>query len=384
MCRDLLLLEEAGESLRKAVSLKPGYARAHYNLGTVLELKGHYGEAADNYELAVRYQPRDIPAWQRLVNLKKFTDENGLLDRLQDAISEGTDMTASDKMYFEYILGRACADMRDYPGAFESILKAKSFEAKITPGPKDPLADKPFMELIIEKCTPEFFKERAEYGSKAVAAVIFGMPASGIKPVDKILSSVSRARVVTPGVAANIIQRLFGPDSRLPDFSSVDGDFIEKAVKRHLKSLRGIAKDAPSVIIDSSPVNFFNVWILKLMYPEASLFHCVRDAADTCLDTFFSHSHPLRRFSLKDTGIYYRDIYQPLARHWEKLFPDSLTRVNYAELAESPLEAARSVVKAAGLEWRDECGIFSGAPPDSNGISSLYGERMAELKKIIS
>jgi tetratricopeptide (TPR) repeat protein len=42
--------------------LKPQFAEAHFNLGTIAERAGRYDEAAKEYSLALRYKPELVPA----------------------------------------------------------------------------------------------------------------------------------------------------------------------------------------------------------------------------------------------------------------------------------------------------------------------------------
>jgi tetratricopeptide (TPR) repeat protein len=55
--RDLDRLDEAEESIREALRLKPGFANAHCNLGIVLDYLGRFEEAEASYRTALRLQP---------------------------------------------------------------------------------------------------------------------------------------------------------------------------------------------------------------------------------------------------------------------------------------------------------------------------------------
>ncbi len=54
--------EEALESCRKAIAIKPDYAEAHYNAGTALRALGRYDEALKSFDRALALQPKYFKA----------------------------------------------------------------------------------------------------------------------------------------------------------------------------------------------------------------------------------------------------------------------------------------------------------------------------------
>ncbi len=54
--------EEALESCRKAIAIKPDYAEAHYNIGTSLRTLGRYDEALKSFDRALALQPNYFKA----------------------------------------------------------------------------------------------------------------------------------------------------------------------------------------------------------------------------------------------------------------------------------------------------------------------------------
>ena len=50
-------LEEAIESYKKAISIKPDYAEAYLNMGTVFQDQGKLEEAIESYKKAISIKP---------------------------------------------------------------------------------------------------------------------------------------------------------------------------------------------------------------------------------------------------------------------------------------------------------------------------------------
>lgn len=60
--------DEAIASLRRAIELRPDYARAHYNLAVELEKLKHTDEAIAEYLMAIQYDPDHVQAYYNLGN----------------------------------------------------------------------------------------------------------------------------------------------------------------------------------------------------------------------------------------------------------------------------------------------------------------------------
>jgi tetratricopeptide (TPR) repeat protein len=63
-------LREAIEHWEQALSIKPDYAAAHYNLGVALEKLGRTPEAIQHYEQALRIKPDFTQAQNALARLQ--------------------------------------------------------------------------------------------------------------------------------------------------------------------------------------------------------------------------------------------------------------------------------------------------------------------------
>ena len=92
-------LSEASRQLEEAITLKPDYAEAHYNLGTALERLGRLDAAAERYNLVLQLAPGEQRSLSRLAAMRHdrasvlleqgLADENaGRLDAAERAYRE--------------------------------------------------------------------------------------------------------------------------------------------------------------------------------------------------------------------------------------------------------------------------------------------------------
>ena len=98
--------EKAAESLRKAGSEQPAYAKAFRFLGMTYDRMGKYGEAAEAYRRAVRVQPGYVDAHFRLgLTLVKLDDKKGALEAFSRVveIAPESEMARSAREYIDLI-----------------------------------------------------------------------------------------------------------------------------------------------------------------------------------------------------------------------------------------------------------------------------------------
>ena len=63
---DLGQLDIAAQSYKKALSIKPDYAKAHYNLGGVLQELDKLGDSVKSYRSAIKFEPKNAQAHNNL------------------------------------------------------------------------------------------------------------------------------------------------------------------------------------------------------------------------------------------------------------------------------------------------------------------------------
>jgi tetratricopeptide (TPR) repeat protein len=107
---DLLRKHEpvsAGEKLRKAILLKPGYTIAYYNLGLVLAAEGNYQEAINEFRTALKSQPDNPEFHLNLGRAMQFSgDVRGATSEFQKAIALKPDYTEASNALKEVGTGQ--------------------------------------------------------------------------------------------------------------------------------------------------------------------------------------------------------------------------------------------------------------------------------------
>ena len=104
------------------------------------------------------------------------------------------------------------------------------------------------------------------------------------------------------------------------------------------------------------PHNFERLWLIALLFPNATYIHSVRSPMDTCLSIFsngMTDTHAYSR-TLDDLGRYYC-LYRDLMEHWRDHAPIQIYDSVYETLVSDAETAIRRLINETGLPWDEAC-----------------------------
>ena len=104
---------------------------------------------------------------------------------------------------------------------------------------------------------------------------------------------------------------------------------------------------------DKNLDNFRRLGLIKLLFPEARIVHCVRDPLDTCFSIwrrlFGGDSVPFG-YDQAELGRYFA-LYRDLMRHWQRVLPGFIYDQVYEDLVATPEPAMRQLLDFCRLPW---------------------------------
>ncbi|MGR8931781.1 MAG: tetratricopeptide repeat protein [Gammaproteobacteria bacterium] len=112
-------LRAAISCYRKALQLKPDLAVAHFNLGAVLQQQEQLDEASKHYQLAVRQQPGFYEAWANLGTVQQL---RGDLQVAEQCYRKAIELKVDARGYFN--LGTVLFGQGQHPAAIEAFCEA--------------------------------------------------------------------------------------------------------------------------------------------------------------------------------------------------------------------------------------------------------------------
>ncbi|TIM06640.1 sulfotransferase [Mesorhizobium sp.] len=340
----------------KALKINRDHPKVRAGLASALSGLGRMDEAAAYLKQAIARRIGVPAAYNDLVQTRSFTEEP---EELQSILRElGNPKLGSEgAQQLHHAAGKVLNDLKRYDEAFDHFNKAKQASGQRF----DVDLYRRWVDSMIETFTPDFLADRAGYGNPSEAPVfVVGMPRSGTTLTEQICAShpdvhgageLSKLSRVANAIG---LKTLSAGDLSQP-ITSITEDLSRTLAEEHLSYLRERAPSALRVV-DKTPHNFELIGLIGLLFPNARIIHCRRDAIDNCVSCFvlnFSEAHSYNT-DLTTLGLYYRE-YDRLMRHWNGVFPGLIFENRYEKLVDDQEAQSRRLIDYLGLPWDDAC-----------------------------
>lgn len=340
----------------KALKIDRDHPLARLGLPNALTGLGRMDEAAVHLKEAIARRIAVPAAYNALVHTRKYAEEPpelaAILTELRDQ-THGSEGAA----VLHHAAGKLFNDLRRYKEAMDHFKKGNQAGSQ-----KFDLENyRRWVDAMIETFTPELMASRAACGnSSEVPVFVVGMPRSGTTLTEQICAShpkvhgageLSKLRRIANGISLK-----GSPNTNLgKSIATLTPELTRTLAAEHLAYLRERAPDALR-IVDKMPHNFELIGLIGLLFPNARIIHCRRDAIDNCISCFVLQFNEAHNYSadLHALGLYYRE-YDRLMRHWNKVFPGRIFENRYETLIENQEEQSRRLIGYLGLPWDDAC-----------------------------
>jgi tetratricopeptide (TPR) repeat protein len=253
---------------------------------------------------------------------------------------------------------------KDYDKAF--ALAQKANETSRTLLPYNPADHRAKVDGIIARFSRTFVEDRKDWGNpSAVPVFIVGMPRSGTTLAEQILAGHSKVHGAGElSLSGDAIGRLdlwekkIGSRLSYPtcvaDLRRAD---VQRMAGQWLRDLQAHDGDA-LYVIDKLPHNFEQIGLIKLLFPNARIFNCRREARDIAVSNYITD------FAAKFGGMGFAyDLawigeqvvdHDRLMQHWSALYPDTIMDVVYEDTVADTEAQARRMISFLGLGWEPE------------------------------
>lgn len=349
---------EAERCYREAIRLDRGYADPRKSLGSVLLKSGRLAESESAFRDALDMDPGNVEALSGLANAKQFDSQDPDLGRFSQVAEAVSNWTPDRRARFFFSWGKALDDAGRYDDAFTCFVNGNEVRAAERPCEASVFGD------LVDQLLAGFPRRRMadlRGGGQDDDSPIFvlGMPRSGTTLTERILSSHSRVhgagelKALSQAVAAATGEPLH---ETYPSWlGKLDTEAVLAVAERYLE-FRPVAPSGRIRVTDKMPSNFVHLGLIRLAFPNARIFHCVRDPLDVCLSCFQRDFGEGQNFSFRLDALAqrFRD-YARLMEFWRAVFPGQWMDVPYEALVADPQTWSRAIVHHAGLPWEDAC-----------------------------
>lgn len=407
--QDLDRMDEARECYLTAAELDPSDFRPWLSLGVLYDARGQWEMSLDAYDKAACRRPNIVELWTNrglaLRSLNRHVEAVGAFrqaldvdrhcarayeclavsarlghgevttadrDMMQQRLSS-LDLSDADRSQLNFALATVTESEREYEAAFGYYLaanRAVQHRYRHTLWSYDPRIHTQYVDRLIEVFSENLFERLADVGHSSKRLVfVVGMPRSGTSLVEQILAShpdVHGAGELTE-VGKRISELVLRcnqshPRSMFPEcLLESDPEWLVELAQRHLDRLAEVNSTSPR-IVDKLPMNYLNLGLIAVLFPNATVLHCRRDPRDTCVSCFRQNFSAPGIASLTSDlrwlGHYY-EMYERMMCHWKRVVPLNLRDVVYEHLIDDQETVSREIINACGLAWDERCLNFS-------------------------
>lgn len=340
----------------------PEQPKVWLSYGHALKTERRQADSIAAYRRAIALMPNLGEAYWSLANLKTFQFTDAEVDAMRRAL-ERDDITADERLHFDFALGKALEDRAQYEASFNHYLAGCEIRRKLFPYDADENTD--HLRRSRELYTPAFFAERAGSGAAAADPIfIVGMPRAGSTLLEQILAShplvegtmeladIGRmARDITGGRARG------GEERRYPSaVADLSAERLRELGEQYLVQTRVQRKSDAPRFIDKMPNNFMHVGLIHLILPNARIIDARRHPLACCFSNIKQHFARGQNFaySLDDMGRYYGG-YVELMAHFDAVLPGRVHRVIYERIIDDVEGEVRRLLDYCGLPFDERC-----------------------------
>jgi cytochrome c-type biogenesis protein CcmH/NrfG len=367
-CKNLLaaVLAGVGEFARAielyevVLAKQPRQAKLWLSYGHALKTAGRQEDSVRAYRKAIEIAPSLGEAWWSLANMKTVRFGEADIQTIRHQLKQK--LHDEDRWHFEFALGKALEDGKDFPHSFEHYVEGNRLrKSQIGYRAQD---NRNYVERCRRLFTREFFAERAGFGSAAPDPIfIVGLPRSGSTLLEQVLASHSlvEGTMELPQLVetARALGRTVNQDgsSVYPEIlAELTQERCRELGEQYLADTRIYRKTAAPFFIDKLPNNWAHVGLIQLILPHAKIIDARRHPLGCCFSAFKQHFARGQHFTydLADVGAYYRD-YVTLMAHFDAVLPGRVHRAIYEDVVEHFEAEVRRLLNHCGLPFEESC-----------------------------
>lgn len=332
--------------LEKAIGVNPNDVSFHARYALSLNEAGDRGRALAAFRALLKVDPSHAEAHRNMAGLLEneelsdFTEEMEVLFKSEQSV----DM---DRVHLGFALGYCYEKARETEKSFTYLNAANELYRNELPAP--PETDDAKFRRIAGCFSDGRFDHLKDVNESDVPIFVVGLMRSGTSLVEQIIATHSN---------------VFGA-GELTDFTELSEPIYEagRKCKRGDAETFGhtyldrLTHNANGVLrcVDKMPANFFNIGLIKTIFPNAKIINMVRDPRDNCFSIYknffdtFAHQYAYDQVKLAA----FANNYKRMMNMWDKTFPGAVYHIKYEALVSDQEGESRKLLDHLGLPWED-------------------------------
>lgn len=333
----------------RLILLQPGHPKPLADKALFFQQQGAFEDAEKLFKKALRRAPDSAELYRMWLGGKRLARGDPNIRKMQQLFTHPR-MNDAGKVHLGFALAKAMEDTGQYDKVFGYLHRANGLQR--TAFPYDAAARDAEVSAIMAQSA----EQGAPGHSDLAPLIVTGMPRSGTTLVEQILAA--HDGVAAGGelaVALKLAYGMFGTPPRIRPLSGLTAEQLSAFADGYARQVAMRVQAAGRQVTDKSIQNHLILGHIHRAMPKARLIVVRRDPRDVALSIYKNYfaggSH---RYSnnLADIARYIKS-FDRIVAFWKERLP--VFEITYDDLIANPGAEARRLVKAAGLEWQDQC-----------------------------
>ena len=345
-----------------ALTAAPADPQLHRRRGRLLQTLHRAEAAIAAYDRAIELRPGFGEAHLNRALTRRHETRDGAVDAL-DALFSDSSAPLDDRVFAGFGLAKSLADIGEHEASVGACLAVnRMHRARIS--------------FSLERAKAELAADLERFsgienatsatGDDAPGPIfVVGLPRAGKSTIEAILSRHSRVAAAgelpTLGRLATRFWREHAdghaPRERLARLSR---EYLDEA-----QALVGAGR----VVVDTMPLNYRHVGLVRAAFPRARIIWSHRDAASHCIaifEKYLTGAGYEYAFDF-DELLAFHGAYRNLAAGWLARAPDLVLEADVARLRADPEAGLRRLIDFCGLPWEDGLLAAAETEPQAGG-----------------
>jgi len=342
--------DKAIQALEKIIEINPEFTDPYQKLGSTYIKTGDISKADTYIRKAISMQP-DVYAFLNLAYLNTLSLDDPIFSMMLEKYNNSSDI--NDKKVLGFAIAYILDKHEEYKKSFPYLVKANKLKRKEINynGVKE---TKQF-KSIINHYSAEYCQQNAlPINTDHTHIFILGMPRSGSTLIEQIISGCSD--VFGAGEIDNLEKSLteVAPYYMKGKFTLKKEQLIDISNKYN-EFLSNKSIDS-TYVSNKHLENIKHIGLIKMIFPDAKIIHCIRNPMDMCFSIFMQNFHTSIPFSfdLNEIADYFL-AYQDIMQHWNNIFGDDIYEISYEKLIENQEDETRKLLNYCELDFQKEC-----------------------------
>ncbi len=356
--RDNNNFEQSINLYNKALKISDKIPITYYSLALAYQGIGKFDLAIEHAKKVLLLDPKFTQADMLISQSTKYTNENDHFTKMNSKL-EKMDLNDNQRINLLFAIAKANEDLDQIEKSSNLLqlgnqIKRNTLNFNINTEIKLFKSIKESFEKI------QFPKISLETISEKKIIFILGMPRSGTSLIEQIVTSHSNVfgagelSQLSKIVEKNLLYENIISKKKVDNL--VKNDSLINDLRDNYYSYLKRFNYKENLITDKAPLNFRWIGLIKILFPNAKIIHCLRNPRDNCLSLYKNFFEGGLNFSYnqKELVTYY-NLYLDLMNFWKDLFPDLIYDVKYEKMINNPKFEINEILKFCELSWENDC-----------------------------